>query len=112
MNTITAYKCVQCGYVMYPEHLRCLSCGGREFEQITPEGAAKLLTFTVVNELPWGIDERGRVLGIVEFENQVKALGLIEADEPKIGMKLEASWAPVRVIGGQKTHGLVLSPVN
>ena len=110
MNNITAHKCTQCGYVMYPEHLRCLNCGGREFEPINPKGKARLVTYTIVNELPWGIDERGRVLGIVEFENQVKALGLIETETPKIGMKLEADWSSVRVIGGQKTYGLVLSP--
>ncbi len=88
MKTITAYQCVNCGHIMYPHHYRCLNCNGREFEEIQPSGNAKLLTYTIVNELPWGIDERGRVLGVVEFENGVKALGLIEADNPKIGMKV------------------------
>ncbi|MFC1879073.1 Zn-ribbon domain-containing OB-fold protein [Chloroflexota bacterium] len=110
MKTITAYKCVQCGHVMYPKHLRCLSCGAREFDQIEPQGKGKLLTYTVVNELPWGIDERGRILGVVEFENGVKALGLVFADKVKIGMKLNVGWEPVRVIGGQKTYGLSLRP--
>ena len=109
MKTITAFKCKQCGYVMYPEHLRCLSCGGQEFDEIQPEGKGKLLTYSVVNELPWGIDERGRVLGVVEFENGVKALGLVKADEVKIGMKLKAGWGPVRVIGGEETYGLTFS---
>jgi uncharacterized OB-fold protein len=110
MKTISAYKCAQCGRVMYPMHLRCLDCGGREFEEIEAKGKAKLLTYTIVNELPWGIDERGRILGVVEFENGVKALGLVLADEVKIGMKLNAGWGPVRVIGGQKTYGLNLRP--
>jgi len=109
MNTITAYKCNHCGYIMYPNHMRCLNCNERDFEAITPEGKAELVTYTIVNELPWGIDERGRVLGIVKFENGVKALGLILVDDPKIGMKLSAGWQPVRVIGGQKTYGLSLS---
>ena len=106
MNTITAYKCNNCGHVMYPQHMRCLNCTGRDFEEITPEGQAKLVTYTIVNELPWGIDERGRVLGVVKFENGVKALGLIAVEKPKIGMKLSAGWQPVRVIGGEKTYGL------
>ena len=104
MKTITAYKCKQCGYVMFPGHLRCLNCNGREFDQIEPEGNGKLLTYTVVNELPWGIDERGRVLGIVEFENGVKALGMVQTDEVEIGMKLKASLGPVRVIGGEMIY--------
>jgi uncharacterized OB-fold protein len=110
MKTITAYKCKDCGYVMYPHHLRCLNCNGREFDEIAPEGVGKLVTYTIVNELPWGIDERGRVLGVVEFKNGVKAMGLVLADDVKIGMKLKASWGPVRVIGGEKTYGLNLLP--
>ena len=106
MNTITAYKCNNCGHVMYPQHMRCLNCNGRDFEEIAPEGQAKLVTYTIVNELPWGIDERGRVLGVVKFDNGVKALGLIAVEKPKIGMKLSAGWQPVRVIGGEKTYGL------
>jgi len=110
MKTITAYKCKQCEHVMYPKHLRCLRCRGREFEEIVPTKGGKLLTYTVVNELPWGIDERGRVLGIVEFDNGIRAMGLINADEIRVGMKLMAGWEPVRVIGGEKTYGLSFKP--
>ncbi|MFN2160317.1 MAG: Zn-ribbon domain-containing OB-fold protein [Anaerolineales bacterium] len=109
MSTITAYKCTNCGHVMYPRHSRCLNCNERNFEEIEPEGRAKLLTYTIINELPWGIDERGRVLGVVEFENGVKALGLIKSEKVKLGMKLDASMTPVRVIGGEQVLGLTLS---
>ena len=110
MKTITAYQCKQCQHVMYPQHLRCLRCNGREFEEITPTEEGTLLTYTVVNELPWGIDERGRVLGIVEFDNGIKAMGLIKADDVRVGMKLIAGWESVRVIGGEKTYGLSFQP--
>lgn len=106
MKTITAYKCKGCGHVMYPFHNRCLNCNGREFEKIKPSAQGKLLTYTVVDQLPWGMDERGRVLGVVEFDNKVKALGVIKADKPKIGMKLKAGWDVVRVVGGVKVYGL------
>ncbi len=106
MKTITAYKCNNCDHIMYPKHERCLNCKGREFEEITPSEYGKLVTYTIVNELPWGIDERGRVLGIVAFDNGVKALGLIETDNPRVGMRLESGWGPVRVISGIKTNGL------
>jgi len=111
MNEITAYQCKGCSLVMYPAHLRCLGCNGRDFEEIHPQGQARLLTYTVVNELPWGIDERGRILGLVEFMNGVRALGLVKAEDPKLGMKLEPGWEPVRVIGGEKMYGLTLRPV-
>jgi uncharacterized OB-fold protein len=109
---LTAFKCKQCGAVMFPKHERCLNCKGREFEKIEPSGRAKLLTYTILNELPWGIDERGRVIGIVEFENGVRATGLVNAEQPKLGMKLQASLEPVRVISGIKTYGLTLTPVK
>ncbi len=106
MKTITAYKCKDCGHVMYPHHFRCLKCNGRDFKEISPSVNGKLLTYTVIEQLPWGIDERGRVLGVVEFDNGVKALGVIKSDKVKIGMKLRAGWEPVRVIGGEKVYGL------
>jgi uncharacterized OB-fold protein len=91
--------------------MRCLNCNQREFEEITPTKSGKLLTYTIVNELPWGIDERGRVLGVVEFDNGIKALGLVETDKPKLGMKLKTGWGPVRVIGGERAFGLTFEPV-
>ena len=109
MKSITAYKCKQCGHVMYPKHERCLNCNERDFEAISPEGQAKLLTYTVVNELPWGIDERGRVIGVVEFENGVKAMGLIKADRLKTGMTLSPDIDVVRVIAGERVYGLSFS---
>lgn len=110
MKTITAYQCKQCKHVMYPHHLRCMRCNGRDFDEISPTEEGTLLTYTVVNELPWGIDERGRVLGIVEFDNGIKAMGLINAEDLRIGMKLSTGWEPVRVIGGEKAYGLSFQP--
>lgn len=109
MKTITAYKCIHCGQVMYPRHERCLNCNEREFKEIYPTKKGKLLTYTVVNELPWGIDERARVLGVVEFDNGIRALGLIKADKVKIGMKLTTGWDEVRYMNGLRVHGLVFS---
>lgn len=112
MKTITAYKCKKCGQIMYPRHYRCLKCNGRDFEMITPTEQATLITYTVLNELPWGIDERGRVIGVVEFTNGIKAMGLIQADEPCLGMSLKPTWKPVRVIQGEKIYGLVFQAVE
>ena len=109
MSTITAYKCSNCGYVNYPRHERCLNCGQRDFKEINPTNKGKLLTYTIVNELPWGIDERGRVIGVVEFDNGIRAMGLIKADKLKLGMKLTAGWEQVRFMNGEKVYGLTFS---
>ncbi len=106
MKTITAYKCDNCGLVMYPYHDRCLNCKKRDFKEITPTSKGKLLTYTIIEQLPWGMDERGRVLGVVEFDNGVKVLGLIKDDAPRIGMKVKAGWEPVREMGGEEIYGL------
>jgi uncharacterized OB-fold protein len=110
MNQLTAYKCKKCGHVMYPLHARCLKCNAREFDPAPLGGKCQLITFTQLTELPWGIDERTRYLGIVEFGNGVRALGKLETTEPKIGMELVPGWGTVRVIGGEKICGLILKP--
>lgn len=111
---ITAYKCQKCGHVMYPYHYRCVSCGGRVFDEIAPSDKAKLLTFTIIEQLPWGFDERGRVLGVIEFTNKVRAMAQIaidaDAETINLGAKLSVHWEPVRDYYGVKVYGLVCRP--
>jgi uncharacterized OB-fold protein len=106
MSTITAYKCNNCGHVNYPRHERCLNCKERDFKEIKPTKKGKLLTYTIVNELPWGIDERGRVIGVVEFDNGIRAMGVVKADKLKLGMKLTSDWEEVRFQNGEVVYGL------
>jgi hypothetical protein len=91
---------------MYPGHFRCLNCRGREFEEVESGDKGTLITYSEVFNLPWGIDERSRTIGIVELRGGAKAMGQIKAEKPKIGMKLEAEWEPVRVIQGEQVYGL------
>jgi len=65
------YKCRKCGKLHYPFHDRCLECKGREFDQIKPQGNAKLLTYTAIFNLPWGFDQRYLIIGVAEFENKI-----------------------------------------
>jgi len=110
---LVAYKCKKCGKIHYPFHDRCLSCKGREFDKIKPEGNAKLLTFTQIFNLPWGFDQRFIFVGVAEFENGVRAMGQIKAnapDELKLGMTLKPTWDVVRVISGENVYGLKFVP--
>jgi uncharacterized OB-fold protein len=95
---------------MFPRHSRCLHCGGKEFTEIEPSQKGKLVTYTDIWSLPWGIDERSRLIGIVQLENGVKAMGLLKVEKPKLGMNLKAGWEPVRVIRGQEVYGLTFEP--
>jgi hypothetical protein len=110
---IVAYKCKQCGRLHYPFHDRCLACKHREFEKVKPQGLAKLLTFTRIFNLPWGFDQRYLTIGVVEFENGVRAMGQVHVDEAvelKTGMLMQPSWGTVRVQYGENVYGLVLEP--
>jgi uncharacterized protein len=110
---IIAYQCKNCAKLHYPFHDRCLACKGRIFTQVKPEGRAKLLTFTRIYNLPWGFDQRYLTLGVVEFENGIRAMGQIKVDESfdlKPGMTLVPGWEPIRVQYGENVYGLVLEP--
>ncbi len=108
---IVAFKCKKCGKLHYPFHDRCLSCKNREFEKVKPEGKAKLLTLTRIFNLPWGFDQRFLTIGVVQFENGVKAMGQIHADEAydfKPGQLLDPAWEVVKVKDGENVYGLSL----
>jgi uncharacterized OB-fold protein len=110
---ITAYQCKACGRIHYPFHDRCLNCQQQVFETLKPEGDPKLLTFTQIFNLPWGFDVRFLVMGVVEFSNGIKAMGQVHLDsieKLKTGMKLKASWEPIRQVSGEDVFGLVLKP--
>lgn len=112
---ITAYRCKRCGKVHFPYHDRCLACRGREFEEIAPQGNARLMAYTQIFNLPWGFDERYLIIGIGEFENGIKAMGQIKADSVEAlrpGMALKPCWEPVRIQAGEKIHGLVYEPLD
>jgi uncharacterized protein len=111
---LVAYKCRACGKVHYPFHDRCLECKGREFEEIKPQGSAKLLTFTQIFNLPSGFDQRFLIIAIGEFENGVRAMGQFKADSIaglRLGMPMAASWEPVRTQYGEHVYGLKFAPL-
>ncbi|MFW9941398.1 MAG: Zn-ribbon domain-containing OB-fold protein [Candidatus Thorarchaeota archaeon] len=83
-------KCKKCGYLQYKSHLRCLKCKNNEFEIIDAKGFCKLLTFTILNAPPAEFRNKSSyALGVVEFENGIKALGQITTqDKLKTGMEL------------------------
>jgi uncharacterized OB-fold protein len=112
---ITAYKCKKCGKIHYPFHDRCLECKGREFDKIHPEGDAKLLAYTQIFNLPWGFDQRYLVIGVGEFTNGVKAMGQIDVDSldgMTTGMKMKATWKPIRKVYGEDVYGIHYEPLT
>ena len=79
---ITWNKCRKCGFLQHQTHLRCLKCKGDKFESVMASGTCKLLTHTILNAPPMEFREQeSYALGVVEFENGIKALGQLTTKE-------------------------------
>jgi uncharacterized OB-fold protein len=92
-----------------------MNCKGREFEEVKPQGNAKLLTYTAIFSLPCGFDQSFLILGVAEFENEVKAMGQIKADsvdQLEVGMIVKSSWEPIRVQCGGDVYGFKFEPLE
>ena len=112
---ITSVKCKKCGYLQHKSHLRCLNCKNDKFEDITASGICKLLTFTILKAPPAEFRENpSYALGVVEFENKVKALGQITTQENlKIGMELKPTYRKIcDNLDGKEIFTYVFEPIS
>jgi len=100
---IKAIKCLKCGLMQHESHLRCLNCRSEKFELIEASEQCRLLTFTILTAVPSEfIESKPYALGIVEFENGVRALGQISSQEDlKIGMRLRTIPNTIQMDGKQ-----------
>lgn len=64
---------------------------GKGWETFDLEGSCVLLTWTRVWNLPEGYTKKYLLFGIVQFENGLRASGQLEVEDPRIGMKLNAT---------------------
>jgi uncharacterized OB-fold protein len=110
---IKAIKCLNCGLLQHASHLRCLNCKSENFELIEVSGQCRLLTFTILTAVPKEFLEKKRyALGVVEFENGVRALGQISTQEDlKIGMRLRAVSSTIQM-DGQQINTYCFEPIK
>ena len=109
----TTVKCKKCGYLQHTSHLRCLKCKHIKFETVNPSGKCKLLTFTVLTAPPAEFRKNpSYALGVVEFENGVKALGQLTTQENlKTGMELKPIYTKIcDDLDGKEIYNYVFSP--
>jgi uncharacterized OB-fold protein len=87
---LIAKKCQRCNYIQQEDHIRCLKCKNETFDLIEAQGDCRLITYTILKAPPLEFrDKQSYTLGVIQFENGIKALGQIEYNENlKIGMKL------------------------
>jgi len=108
-------KCKKCGYLQHSSHLRCLKCKNNTFDTIEAEGDCKLFTYTILNAPPMEFrDKKSIALGVVEFENGIKALGQISPIEDlSIGMKLKPEYSKIcNNLDGKEVYGYIFSPIK
>jgi hypothetical protein len=110
---IKVIKCLKCGLLQHESHLRCLNCKSDDFKILVASGQAKLITFTILTAVPSQfLEKKPYALGIVEFENGVRALGQIDSQKSlKVGMNLKAIPSTV-YIDGKQIDTYRFEPIN
>ncbi len=108
-------KCEKCGFLQHPTHLRCLRCKSQKFTPLRNEGEAKLITYTILTAPPAEFRKKNSyALGVVEFENGIKALGQIENEGNLVlGMKMSAFQKKIcENLDGQEVIDYVFKPIE
>ena len=83
-------KCNSCEYLQHNSHLRCLRCKHEDFTVLSATGKCILISYTILKATPLEFrDQSSYALGIVEFENGIKALGQITTQDLKTGIELK-----------------------
>lgn len=107
-------KCQECGFLQHSSHIRCLKCKCEKFDSINAIGNAKLLTYTILKAPPSEFrDKASYALGVVEFDNGVKALGQITTQNKlKTGMILKPIYRKIcENLDGKEVYAYVFDPV-
>ncbi len=106
------YRCKRCGRIYYPKHAVCMNCDSREFEKVELGDKCKLITYTKLYATPKGVEEKPLILGIVEFENGVRATGQLTSENVEIGMKMKPVWGFLRKIDSKEVYGFKFKPAT
>lgn len=112
-ETMKWKKCDNCGFLQHKAHLRCLNCKKNKFASIEAEGECTLNTFTILYAPPLEFrDKPSYALGVVEFENGIRAMGQITTqDNLEIGMKLKPVYRKIcENLDGKEVYAYVFEP--
>jgi len=107
---MVAVQCKSCGKAYYPKRDCCPNCKSRDFAETKLGDECRLVTYTKLYAIPSGIEQIPLILGIVEFQNGVRALGQIMFEDVKIGMKLQPVWGLLRKLRGKEVYGFKFKP--
>lgn len=90
---LMAAKCSECGKIMLPPKPMCTKCLSTKLKWIELEGAAKLLSYTVIHVAPEKFQNLTPYsVGIMELKSGLRLPGMIcdvTPEELRVGMKLK-----------------------
>lgn len=85
-------KCKSCGKISFPPQSDCPSCMSNEFEWVSLDNNAELITYTLVQITPASfVDHDPYIIAISELKNGIKILAWLEGisiDKVKPRMKV------------------------
>ncbi|MFX1572820.1 MAG: Zn-ribbon domain-containing OB-fold protein [Promethearchaeota archaeon] len=107
-------KCNNCGFLQHISHLRCLNCKNKGFSIIKASGTCRLLTYTILKAPPAEFrNQDSYALGVVEFDNGIKALGQITTQENlETGMELKPIYVKIcNDLDGKAVYSYLFEPI-
>jgi uncharacterized OB-fold protein len=108
-------KCDNCGFLQHKAHVRCLNCRNNKFTSIEAGRECTLVTYTILTAPPVEFrDKSSYALGVVEFENGIKAMGQITTqDNLEIGMKLKPVYRKIcENLDGKEVYTYAFEPTK
>ena len=112
---IEGNKCNNCGFIQHVSHLRCVRCKSDIFSRVTASETCILLSFTILKAPPMEFRiHNSYTLGIVEFENGMRALGQVHAqDDLEIGMVLKPTYKKIcDKLDNNEVYAHVFEPID
>ena len=107
---VNGYRCRRCGTLHYPFRMVCKECGENDFFEFDPEPLPKMgkvVTYTLVYNLPAEFEVATLGLAVVELHNGMRMLGQLHAEHPTIGMDVVGTVEVVRRDAYESRYGMV-----
>jgi len=107
-------KCSKCEFLQHPSHLRCLNCKNDKFIYIESTDKCTLLTYTILKAPPMEFrSQKSYALGLVEFNNGIKALGQLSTDLELVpGMQLKPVFKKIcENLNGEEIYSFIFVPL-
>ena len=100
-HRLTACQCAQCGHFRMPPSPYCPSCQSKEMNWPDLPGTGTVFSFAICSKNPVTGEDFVYVPAVVQLDGTddarlVSNLGGINAEDVRIGMKVQVDWNPIR----------------